>query len=253
MQRHTVCAYLPDEMCLFQACSSTSLAKDPLPEPASWGPIASGRERLRAGLGAIYAWYARNAGLAACMLRDAEHHAPTNAIVEQRMAPAMCACHGVLGTGRAARQRAVLGLALGYQRAGGAQWWKSVRIEVSFSFTRRLPHMLLRSLSVPRAEFEAGTGWLLKPQGACRGEVCIPLSQPAGEPVDVARVARDIGMPLVAEPAHGLWALGPASMGSRALASAEAPDLCLPDLEGRPFRLSSLRGRKVLLYAWAPY
>ena len=113
--------------------------------------------------------------------------------------------------------------------------------------------MLLRSLSVPKSEFEAGTGWQLKPEGACRGDICIPLSRPAGDPVDVANVAADMGMPLVASPEHGLWALGPASIGSRALATAEAPDLRLPDLAGKEFRLSSLRGQKVLLYAWAPY
>lgn len=113
--------------------------------------------------------------------------------------------------------------------------------------------MLLHSLSVPASTFEAGTGWQLKPEGACRGEVCIPLAQPAGDPVDVARVAQQLGMPLVSSPEHGLWALGPAAIGSRALTSAEAPDLRLPDLEGREFRLSSLRGQKVLLFAWAPY
>jgi len=113
--------------------------------------------------------------------------------------------------------------------------------------------MLLRSLSIPKSEFEAGTGWHLKPEGACQGEVCIPLSKPPGDPVDVAQVARDIGMPLVAAAERGLWALGPASIGSRALASAQAPDLRLPDLGGNEFRLSSLRGQKVLLYAWAPY
>ena len=113
--------------------------------------------------------------------------------------------------------------------------------------------MLLRSLSIPKTEFEAGTGWHLKPEGACQGDVCIPLSRPAGDPVDVARVAKDIGMPLVAASEYGLWALGPASIGSRALATAQAPDLRLPDLSGKEFRLSSLRGQKVLLYAWAPY
>ena len=113
--------------------------------------------------------------------------------------------------------------------------------------------MLLRSLNIPKNEFEAGTGWQLKPQGACQGSVCIPLSRPAGDPVEVAEVAKDIGMPLAAAPEHGLWALGPASIGARALASAEAPDLRLPDLNGKEFRLSSLRGKKVLLYAWAPY
>ena len=113
--------------------------------------------------------------------------------------------------------------------------------------------MLLRSLHVSRSEFEAGTGWHLKPEGACQGEVCIPLSQSAGDSVDVARVAGDLGMPLVAAPEFGLWALGPAAIGSRALATAQAPDLRLPDLDGNEFRLSSLRGQKVLLYAWAPY
>ena len=113
--------------------------------------------------------------------------------------------------------------------------------------------MLLRSLTVSRSEFEAGTGWTLKPEGACQGHVCIPLSRPAGDTVDVAQVAGDMGMPLVEAAEHGLWALGPAAVGSRALATAEAPDLTLPDLDGNVFRLSSLRGRKVLLYAWAPY
>jgi len=113
--------------------------------------------------------------------------------------------------------------------------------------------MLLRSLSVGRHAFEAGTGWTFKPEGACKGDVCIPLSKAPGDTVDVERVAQDMGLPLVAAPEFGLWALGPESIGNRALLSAEAPDLRLPDLDGREFALSSLRGQKVLLYAWAPY
>ena len=35
--------------------------------------------------------------------------------------------------------------------------------------------------------------------------------------------------------------------------SAEAPDFTLPDLDGRPFRLSVLRGQKVVLVAWASW
>ncbi len=67
------------------------------------------------------------------------------------------------------------------------------------------------------------------------------------------QVANDTGMPLVEATGHGLWALGPAVVASRALASAEAPELRLPDLDGNEFELASLRGQKVLLYAWAPY
>ena len=113
--------------------------------------------------------------------------------------------------------------------------------------------MLLESLKIPRTEFEAGTGWALKPEGACKGAVCIPLSKPAGDTVDVRRLAKDMGMPLVKARGHDLWALGPASIGSRALTTAEAPNLRLPDLDGNMFELASLRGQKVLLYAWAPY
>lgn len=113
--------------------------------------------------------------------------------------------------------------------------------------------MLVRSLHISKSEFEAGTGWTLKPEGACQGSVCIPLSRPTGDTVDVAQVAHDMGMPLVSADTHQMWALGPAAIGARTLASAEAPDLNLPDLDGKLFNLSSLRGRKVLLYAWAPY
>jgi hypothetical protein len=114
--------------------------------------------------------------------------------------------------------------------------------------------MLLESLTTSRAEFERGTGWTLKPEGACKGDVCVPVGGAvSGDRVDVAAIARAMGLPLVEAKGYGLWALGPESIGSRALTSAEAPDFELPDVDGRPFRLSSLRGRKVLVYAWAPY
>jgi hypothetical protein len=113
--------------------------------------------------------------------------------------------------------------------------------------------MLLKSLTIDRAQFEAGTGWALKPEGACKAEVCIPLPDSQAQEVDVAATAQAIGLPLVAEPEFGLWALGPEAIGSRALSSADAPDFSLPDVNGKPFRLSSLLGQKVLVYAWAPY
>jgi hypothetical protein len=113
--------------------------------------------------------------------------------------------------------------------------------------------MLLRSLTIDRREFEAGTGWQLKPEGACQGDICIPLSTRAGDTIDVRQVAKDIGMPLVRAEGHDLWALGPAAPGNKALTTATAPDLRLPDLAGNTFHLSSLKGKKVLLYAWAPY
>ena len=62
-----------------------------------------------------------------------------------------------------------------------------------------------------------------------------------------------LGMAVVHDPELGTWAIGPETLGGRALMSAEAPDLVLPDLDGREFSLRSLRGKKVALVAWAPY
>lgn len=113
--------------------------------------------------------------------------------------------------------------------------------------------MILDDLQVPIETFEAGTGWSLKPQGACRGEICVPLPPSDGASVDVAAVAERLGMPLVHDEEVGLWALGPASLAGHALPTATAPEIVLPDLDGNDFALSSLRGQKVLLVAWAPY
>ena len=115
--------------------------------------------------------------------------------------------------------------------------------------------MLLRELTVTTDEFESGTGWALRPEGACRGDVCIPLGDDivVDDRVDVTAAAARMQLPLVADAEHGVWALGPWPGTGRALVSAEAADLALPDLDGNEFRLSSLRGRKVLLLSWAPY
>jgi len=113
--------------------------------------------------------------------------------------------------------------------------------------------MLLNSLNISKEEFESGTGWTLKPEGACKGDICIPIANADGDKVDVKAAAEAMNLPLVNEPEALLWALGPESIGGRALVTADAPELSLPDVDGKVFNLSSLRGKKVLVYAWAPY
>ena len=113
--------------------------------------------------------------------------------------------------------------------------------------------MLLRSLSISAIEFEAGTGWVIKPEGACKGDMCIPISQANSDKLDVTAISEAMNLPLVEEAEAGLWALGPDSIGGKTLSSAQAPELTLPDLDGNQFKLSSLKGKKVLIYAWAPY
>jgi hypothetical protein len=110
--------------------------------------------------------------------------------------------------------------------------------------------MLLDRLDVPPDEFHRLTGWEIKPEGACRGDVCVPLE---GQDFDLESTAQRLGMAMVAEPDQQLWAFGPATVTGRALSTTEIGDFSLPDLDGNEFSLSSLRGQKVLLVAWAPY
>lgn len=116
--------------------------------------------------------------------------------------------------------------------------------------------MLLDRLDVDAGELAARTGWTVKAEGACSGEVCVPLPdevRTAAGRVDVTVLAARLGMPLVADEAHELWALGPATVTGRTLATAQVPEVVLDDLEGRPFSLSSLRGTKVVVNAWASW
>ena len=114
--------------------------------------------------------------------------------------------------------------------------------------------MITDTLSVPVDVLARETGWEVKPQGACRDERCVPLPPGAleGDRVDLSAFADRLGMPLLHDEQVGLWALGPES-GGRAMTTVTAPDLQLPLLTGEPFALSALRGKKVLIAAWASW
>lgn len=109
--------------------------------------------------------------------------------------------------------------------------------------------MLIDTLDIDAATFRDGTGWEIKPEGACKGEVCVPLPNGFG----VAHAAERLGMAVVADEATGTWAIGPESLGGRALTTAESPDVVLHDLDGTEVRLAQFRGEKVVIVAWAPY
>ena len=114
------------------------------------------------------------------------------------------------------------------------------------------------TVRLSREALERATGWTLKPEGLCRGALCVPLRRGAAlesaEGVDLAGVAAALGRPLALDTAERAAYLGVgAGDRARALAALEAPDFTLPDLDGRPHSLSEQRGKKILLVAWASW
>lgn len=114
------------------------------------------------------------------------------------------------------------------------------------------------------AELTRINGFELKPEGLCRGELCIPVLQDEdGELlvtrggrkwVSVTGLARRLGQAFAADHDLGVWSFG-ASSGAAAGTpdSILAPDFALPDADGDLVRLSDFRGRKVLILTWASW
>lgn len=104
------------------------------------------------------------------------------------------------------------------------------------------------------------TGWTAKPEGLCKGEVCVPLPAGrerefvAGRRINLAALWRHLGQPAVRSERGHAWVLSESARERKAaLASLEAPDFTLPDPSGRMHRLSDYRGKKVFLVTWASW
>jgi hypothetical protein len=125
------------------------------------------------------------------------------------------------------------------------------------------------------AQSEAGQLWIessdlsrvtsfeLKPQGVCRGELCYPLPpsrlsefqrEESGKSwFNLTGFAKLINQPAAHDASHSAWYFGVGSDQRRQLASLEAPDFTLPDIDGRLHSLSDFRGKKVFLVTWASW
>ena len=117
-------------------------------------------------------------------------------------------------------------------------------------------------------DLERATGWALKPEGLCRGEICIPLkpqqraslvngdieTNNANARINLTGLWRSMGHPVAHDAAGDTWVLGTGA-GERAqtLQSLEAPDFSLTDLDGRTHTLAQQRGKKVFLATWASW
>ena len=111
-------------------------------------------------------------------------------------------------------------------------------------------------------ELPGATGWQMKPQGACLGELCVPLPVVKREAwiADAdgwvwfcySDFADMIGQKHVRD--GDVWSLGSVPEVRRVgLESAIAPDFEVIERNGNTLRLSDLRGHKVVLFTWSSW
>ena len=102
---------------------------------------------------------------------------------------------------------------------------------------------------VTKDDFLRATGWELKPEGLCRGPVCVPWQSPDGERVDLRAASTALGRAFVHSGGVAAIAGDPMGRGQR----SNVDELELPDLDGNVVRMSDFAGRKRLLVAWASW
>ena len=103
-------------------------------------------------------------------------------------------------------------------------------------------------------------GFEVKPQGACFGDLCVPLSdslfveREGRHWLDLTAFADLLEQPWVADAEEHVWSFAeiPAKRESM-MVDGEAPELEVTDRQGNVVRLSDLRGKKTLVVTWSSW
>ena len=111
-----------------------------------------------------------------------------------------------------------------------------------------------KDLWVRSADLPDINSFHVKPQGACKDDLCIPIpkAMKSGEWFNLSSFARKVRQPVVTE--AGVWSFGeiPVLRGDF-YESRVAPDFSVPDRAGKIVHLSDFRGRKILILTWASW
>ena len=113
-------------------------------------------------------------------------------------------------------------------------------------------------LGVIADAFARATGWTLKAEGLCKDEICVPVRDAAtmsnGEAIDVAEFVRVTGRNMVVDSSRNVVAMGEqASNRAASMATLDAPNFTLPDINGNLVSLSDFANRKKLILAWSSW
>ncbi len=113
-------------------------------------------------------------------------------------------------------------------------------------------------------DLKRATRFVVKPQGVCRDELCFPL--PAKRKAEfvskrgtetwfnLTAFAAMVKQPVARDEKNRVWYFGKRDdERGTSLASLEAPNFTLPDIDGKSHSLAEYRGKKVLLVTWASW
>jgi hypothetical protein len=121
-----------------------------------------------------------------------------------------------------------------------------------------------KDLWITMDDLKRATRFVVKPQGVCRDELCFPL--PAKRKAEfiskrgtvtwfnLTAFAALVKQPVARDEKNGVWYFGKREdERGTCLASLEAPNFTLPDINGKMHSLADYRGKKVLLVTWASW
>ena len=114
------------------------------------------------------------------------------------------------------------------------------------------------SFSLALHDFETITGWVLKPEGLCKGDICFPVRNvdelSDGVNIDLAVFAKLTNQSLLFDREYEVAALGElAPARAKSMSTLNAPDFRLPDIHGKQVSFSDFNRRKRLLLAWSSW
>ena len=119
-------------------------------------------------------------------------------------------------------------------------------------------------LWVVAADLPKINGFVLKPEGMCRDDICIPVRQDEESDLFVKRgsdqwlsltqFARNLKQAYARDVPTDTWSFGEIPLTrDRFTHNAMAPDFELKDRNGKLVKLSDFRGKKVMLVTWASW
>jgi hypothetical protein len=132
----------------------------------------------------------------------------------------------------------------------------------STAIEKTLPDADRLWLTLP--DLTAASGFILKPQGACLDEMCVPIpkarkaaflrKEHGVEWFNLSELAATLHQPALHDAQQEVWLFGakPDSQ-MKFVNTLEAPNFTLTDWKGTKRSLSDFRGKKVFLITWASW